>query len=367
MLINNLEYVYYPDGSSDGYTNNPYRRYHYNESSLIESAADLPGHLTGISDWDGTREVRYASYEYYADGRVRASYHAGGADRVDIAYDDVNNSRTLTNSKNIQSSYSINTQIDVALVTGINGPGCATCGSGNTSYSYDPDNNNLLTRTENGVTTEYGNYDANGNPGFKVEAMGTPQERRTDYTYDPRYFSRIATMTEPSVHAGANKITTYSYDNFGNRIAETVAGFKPDSTVVSRTTTWQYNGPLHQLTRIDGPGTDVSDITNFRYYPDDPLEGNNRARLKEIEDATGILIRRNIQYTATGKVASEDRPNGLSLNYTYYPGNDRLETLTESSASGVQVTRWTYLATGEVQSITNGTWYAGGHDGDLWL
>ncbi len=159
-------------------------------------------------------------------------------------------------------------------------------------------------------------------------------------------------MTEPSVHAGANKITTYSYDNFGNRIAETVAGFKPDSTVVSRTTTWQYNGPLHQLTRIDGPGTDVSDITNFRYYPDDPLEGNNRARLKEIEDALGILIRRNIQYTATGKVASEDRPNGLSLNYTYYPGNDRLETLTKRSASAVQVTRWTYLATGEVQSIT---------------
>ena len=64
------------------------------------------------------------------------------------------------------------------------------------------------------------------------------------------------------------------------------------------------------------------------------------------------MVRSNIQYTATGKVASESRPNGLSLNYTYYAGNDRLEMLTETMTSGSQITRWTYLATGEVQSIT---------------
>lgn len=61
-----------------------------------------------------------------------------------------------------------------------------------------------------------------------------------------------------------------------------------------------------------------------------------------------------MQYTATGKVQSETRPNGLSLSYTYYPGNDRLETLTETAAAGARVTRWTYLDSGEVASTTTG-------------
>ena len=70
----------------------------------------------------------------------------------------------------------------------------------------------------------------------------------------------------------------------------------------------------------------------------------------------GILVRSNITYTATGKVSSEDRLNGLRLTYTYYPGNDRLETLTETDTTPgtSRVTQWTYLATGEVETITQG-------------
>ena len=146
------------------------------------------------------------------------------------------------------------------------------------------------------------------------------------------------------------KVTTYTYDDWGNRLTETINGFKPDGTVVSRTTTYQYNGPLHQLSQIDGPRTDVSDLTTYAYYADDAAQGNNRARLQRVTDAKGVAIRDAIQYTATGKVLSESRPNGLTLSYTYYPGNDRLETLTESDGTSSRVTRWTYLATGEVET-----------------
>ena len=107
------------------------------------------------------------------------------------------------------------------------------------------------------------------------------------------------------------------------------------------------------MSQIDGPRSDVSDITNLRYYLDDPAEGNNRARLREVEDASGVLIRSNIQYAASGKVLSEDRPNGLRLSYAYYPGNDRLATLTRSDGTVSKITRWTYLETGEVESITS--------------
>ena len=222
------------------------------------------------------------------------------------------------------------------------------------SYVYDPANNNLLSKTENGVTTQYGDYDAKGQYGFRIEAVGTPEQRRTDYTYDTRFYNKITSITEPSVAPGQSKVTTTTYDDWGNRLSETISGHRPDGSPVSRTTTWQYAGPLHQLSQIDGPRTDVADITTYDYYPDDPGQGPNRARLRRVVDATGTALRDAIQYTATGKVSSESRPNGVTLSYSYYFGNDHLETLTESAAGISRVTRWTYLATGEVASITQG-------------
>jgi RHS repeat-associated protein len=347
----NLEYVYYPDGTTDTHTNNPYRRYHYEVTAY-------PGALTGISDWINGQEERYATYEYDAEGRAEATYHglqtgvlSDRIEGVSIVYN-ADGTRTVTDSNNQASTYSNSSQFGTARLDGIAGPGCSSCGLGNTSYIYDPANNNLLNKTENGIITEYGNYNANGNRGYMIEAKGEAEEHRTDYTYDSRYFSKIATMTEPSVFSGNNRVTTYDYDDFGNRTSEVVDGFDVTGTPVTRITIWQYNGPLHQLSQIDGPRVNADDITQLRYYLDDPLEGNNRARLKEIEDANAVLTRSNIQYTATGKVASESRPNGLSMVYAYYPGNDRLQTLTESTQAVSHVTRWTYLATGEVETIT---------------
>ncbi|HHJ16880.1 MAG TPA: hypothetical protein ENJ80_09305 [Gammaproteobacteria bacterium] len=337
----NLAFVDNPDGTT--------RQYHYNEPAFT-SGNDLPGVLTGITD---ERGIRYATFEYDASERAVASYHAGNAQRVDITYNDTDGTRTVTNSLGQSSTYSTAVQLDVPLVTDVSGPGCTTCGAGNSSYNYDPATNNLLSRTENGVTTEYGNYDIQGQYGYRTEALGTPEQRRTDYTYDTRFFNRITSITEPSVFTGNSKVTTYAFDSSGNKISETIAGFDPTGTPVNRTTTWQYNGPLNQLSFVDGPRADVNDYTYYRYYPNDTsVPVGTRARLKEIEDANGVLIRSNIQYTATGKVSSENRPNGLTLTYTYYPGNDRLQTLTETGTSASRTTRWTYLATGEVESIT---------------
>ena len=335
----NLEYVDNPDGTS--------KRYHYEDASY-------PHALTGITD---ERGIRYATWAYDTQGRANMGTHAGNAERVDIVYN-ADGTRTVTNSLGQASTYDTTVQHGVSLIAGVSGPGCSTCGGSNTSYNYDPANNNLLSKTENGVTTVYGNYDSKGQTGYRIEASGTTEERRNDYTYDSRFFNKIMSITGPSVNPAGSKATTYTYDAFGNRLSETIDGYAPDGqggyTRVSRSTTWQYNGPLHQLSQVDGPRTDVSDITTYRYYADDAGQGNNRARLQEIEDANGVLLRSNIQYSATGKVLSESRPNGLTLTYSYYPGNDRLQTLTESDGTGSRVTQWTYLATGEVETITTG-------------
>ncbi|MCW9057982.1 MAG: RHS domain-containing protein [Gammaproteobacteria bacterium] len=333
-IASNLEYIDNPDGTI--------KQYHYEHYNY-------PHALTGITDERGTR---YARYGYDHEGRVIDSTHGDGIAQDITIYYQEDGTRIVTNSHGTQSIYSTAVQLGVALVTDISGPGCSTCGPGNTSHNYDPANNNLLSKTENGITTQYGDYDDKGQYGYRIEAVGTPEERRTDYSYDPRFFNKITSIEEPSVAPGQSKLTTYTYDDWGNRLSETINGFAPDGTPVFRSTTWEYEGPLHQLSRIDGPRTDVADITTYDYYPDDPAQGPNRARLLRVTDALGVAVRDQIQYTPTGKVMSESRPNGLTLAYDYYYGNDRLEMLTESDGTSSRVTRWTYLATGEVESIT---------------
>ncbi len=353
-----LSRVVFPDGTQ--------KLYHY-ENAEFDYA------LTGVTD---RRGARYATFEYDDKGRGVASYHGvrdpvstNRVDGVSIVYDDINSARVVTDSNANSSTYETVLQQGVRLVKSAIGPACAVCGGGSggavTNYSYDLSSNNLLGKTEDGVATQYGNYDTKGQYGYRIEAVGAAGQRRTDYTYDPRFYNKVTRVIEPSVIAAEPttqcvvgvdcKVTEYTYDGFGNRTAETITGYDPFGNTVSRTTRWTYAGPLHQLSEVDGPRTDVADITRYRYYPDDAsVPVGSRARLREIEDASGVRIRSDIQYTAAGKVSSERRPNGLILTYTYYPGNDRLQTLTESGEAATRVTRWTYLASGEVQSVTMG-------------
>lgn len=326
----NLEQVTNPDSS--------FRKYHYEDPRH-------PSHLTGITD---ERGIRYAYYGYDDMGRAVLTEHTGGVGRRSFVYNP-DGTTTVTTSLGIDKVYTFN----------IDGPGIrrasniAQSGS-STSYNYVKDPNQITrldSKTDaSGVTTSYG-YDTH-NRTSQTEAVGTPEERTTTYTYDARFYSKIETQTEPSVYASGNKVTTYGYDDFGNTTSISIDGFKPDGTAVSRTTTMQYLGPLNQLSQIDGPRTDITDITELSYYPNEPAEDNNRARLKSVTGPTSILLRNNILYTATGKVFSEDRPNGLSISHTYYTGNDRLETTTQSGGGKTRITRWTYLPTGEVETIT---------------
>ncbi|MGB5261611.1 MAG: DUF6531 domain-containing protein, partial [Gammaproteobacteria bacterium] len=245
----NLEYVDNPDGTT--------RQYHYEDASHKYA-------LTGMTD---ERGVRYANFEYHADGRTRASYHGPQTsvltDRIDgvsITYN-AGVTRTVTNSNNDSTTYTLTPQRGVGLVTGISGPGCSSCGAADTAYRYAPATNNLVSKTGNNITTKYGNYDHKGNYRCMVEGVTaadtstgecafdpaiSPDARRVDYAYDSRYHGKVKTITGRSVRPGHDRITRYDYDDFGNRTAESIAGYAPDGqggwTAVSRTTTWKYGG-----------------------------------------------------------------------------------------------------------------------------
>lgn len=174
--------------------------------------------------------------------------------------------------------------------------------------------------------------------------------------YDQRFKGKVRTVSESSVFSGSNRITNYEYDNYMNVTSATTSGFTPRGQAVSRTQSYVYNGPYHQLTEIDGPRTDVDDRYSISYYADNEAEGNNRARIKTITAPLGVVLFDSITYTATGNTHSYLTGNNLRADLVYYPGNDRPESLTQTDLNTGQsrTVRWTYLETGEVESITTG-------------
>ncbi len=324
--------VSYPDGTTE--------KYHYED-------AIHPTYLTGITD---RRNIRYATFAYDQEGRAILTEHAGGVGRRTISFlkDGL---REVTNSLGVASLYKTLKLGGFQAVTEISGPGCSTCGTSNAIYEYDITGRMLLRKVENGIETIYGEHDEYRRPLFRIKANGTPLQKREDYIYDANLPNKLSTITQPSVFTGGNRVIEKTYTTTGNIAAYKISGFTPGGVARTREVLFQYNAPYEQVSLIDGPRTDVDDTIVFDYYADDSTLGQNRARLKRVIKA-GIIIRDNIQYTPTGKVASEERPNGLTITNTYYPGNDRLQTRTETDGTIYRTTRWAYLPTGEVASIT---------------
>ena len=376
-----LDFAYQADGKLATITDNVGRvwQYQYDTSARLTKVinpdlteknyhyedVNYPNALTGLTD---ERNLRYSTFEYYADGKARASYlGAPGAlpasriGNVSVNYGATSNA--VTDSRGYQSNYHFSTDILQDILTQFDGPECSGGGCASSNYVFDidpttPENStlNLLSKTEYGQTTEFANYDSKHNPQTITEAVGTTEQRQKTYTYDARYQSKVATITEPSVFAGNNKVTTNTYDDFGNLTSVVIAGFKPDGTAVSRTQMFAYNGPFQQLSLIDGPRSDVIDHTLIDYYLDDVVEGDNRARMKKITAPEGVVLYDAIQWTATGKTQSYVTANNLKVEFFYYAGNDRLERLVQTDLDTIEskTTRWTYLATGEIETVTLG-------------
>jgi hypothetical protein len=155
----NLEYVYYPDGTPGTDADNPVRQYHYEDTQY-------PHALTGITD---ERGMRYATFGYFYsttyvlnNGVANMSYLGSSANPVETVqvnyhndnYNDGTAIRTVINSKGEQTVYTTIEQNGVALLANISGPGCSSCTNGDTSFTYDPLTNDRLTRTEGGYHHE---------------------------------------------------------------------------------------------------------------------------------------------------------------------------------------------------------------------
>ena len=166
--------------------------------------------LTGIIDERGTR---FATWSYDDQGRAISSEHAGGAEKVTLAYN-ADGSTTVTNALGNAVTYQYAIVQGTKRMAAVHGSPAVGCPASDSSYTYEG-RGQIATHTDAlGHVTAF-TYDTQGRVITQVEAQGSDQERTTTTTYNGTTFL-------PATITTADRVTSYSYDAQGRLLSTTV-------------------------------------------------------------------------------------------------------------------------------------------------
>jgi YD repeat-containing protein len=351
------------------------RTYHYNELSQINNGTacsgvvpfspgrgHLPWQLTSLQDENG---VVFAKWMYGCGGRAIGSEHAGGANKITITYDSpASGDRTITdyrvdvNTPNQSRAYSFQTSLGVVRNTGLTQP-CDRCPGAALANSYDA-NGNISSRTDfNGNRTNFGydlvrNLETSRTEGLSSSGGITPQTRTITTQWDTTF--RLPTGTAEPLRK-----TTNVYDPDGTlcgargaQCSKTIQattdtngsqGFSATGTGAPRTWTYTYNSSGNVLI-VNGPRTDVADITTYTYYPDNEADRGKRGNVATITNAAGHITSITAYNIHRQPITIVD-PNGLTTTLTY-DARQRLKTRTV----GTETTSYDYDGVGQLSKVT---------------
>jgi len=328
--VKNLLSVTYPDSSV--------REYLYEHPTLF-------GHLTGIIDENG---IRQSSWDYDDAGRAVLSERADSQERVEFAYNP-DGTTTLTLSDGSTRVYDFAVKRGAHRTESVSGVPCADCPDGGIqSRTYDNNGYLDISTDWNGNSTRTVRNSA-GLTETLTEGYGSSELRSTTINWNLGY--RIPEMiTRPSVVAGQAHVVDYTYKQ-GTALVEQIVetGYEPDGTSISRTTSFQYNS-YGQLTEINGPRTDVADITVFRYH--ECTTGQHCGQLREVENALNQVTRFEA-YDVSGRPTRVVDANQIVTTYAY-DDRGRLLTVTEDPAGvSARTTHFTYSNSGQLKTVTD--------------
>jgi len=319
----NLASVTHPDGTT--------RTYQYENTTF-------PHALTGITDENGNR---YLTASYNSEGKSIMNELASGQYHFDFQYD------SDTQTTTTDAAGTINTY-QFAENLGIKNPVKITNQSDgkSTIRAYDA-NNNLTSLTDpEGRTTTY-TYNAANQRTSMTEAAGTAAARTTTYEYLSSDLTLPTLVTRPSVAPGSDATTAIAYtSNLPTQITQ--SGYTPGGTPVSRAISLTYT-PSGQVATIDGPRTDVNDVTTMTYY--DCITGGACGQLKSVTNALGQTTTYD-SYDTNGRVLQASSPNGLVTSYTY-DVRGRVLSITQTSGSESHAVSYTYDGAGQLITATD--------------
>jgi len=318
-----LEEVEYQDGSTLGY--------------LYEDT-EFPDLLTGVVD---ENQSRYKTFAYDSRGRATLTEHADGFTGWTLAYNS-NNTVTATDAKNQSSEYAFQSGVGNGRAIG----GVTRDGDNSTRTNETTGQHRLLSSVDPlGIATTYA-YDSY-HLTSATEADGEPEERVTEYGYLDDTSSRPTNVTTASVYASHDRevVTTYNTADLPETVG--VSGYTPSGVAVSRSIGFEYN-TLGQIVEIDGPRTDVTDITTFEYY--ECMTGGACGQLESVTNALGHVTTFDA-YDDHGDLLEMTDANGVVTEYTY-DDRGRTTSVTETPAGGTaRVTTYAYDDAGLLESV----------------
>ena len=334
------------------------KRYHYNEQNLLEQ----DWLLTGTTDENGSR---YSTYGYIGRGRANSTVLAGGVNANTIAYSDLrfNGTAVVTNALGGQRTYKFGPLHNVMRNLSISGGACPECGPAQSSYLGTGQLGWIADSNGNRTSFVYDlsrNLETQRTEAQTVAGSSTTQTRIKNTAWHASYRLpiriaeplRISTMTygDPSDPNPGNRGSLLIKSLQATTDASGALGFAATVVGTPRTWTYTYNGNGSVLT-VDGPRTDVSDVTSYTYYANDATcPGASamgcRGQVETITNPVGHVTRFT-QYNAHGQPLEVVDPNGLVTTLTY----DARMRLTSRSVGG-ELTSYQYDAVGQLIKIT---------------
>jgi len=345
----NLVRVTYPDNTG--------KLYHYEDPALLH-------HLTGISTVDRTgTATRYATYAYAANGKAILTEHAQTThpvpqERSTLAYDSATQTTVTDAAGNVEIlRYAENLGLKNLLsrLHQADGKGRRQTFDANNNLSCQQDAEGRVTTYEYNASNQRTRL-TEGQGGTCAAPTSGPETRTTTYEYFvaeglPPHLDLIRFIRRPSVAAGQTQATETRYEHPTHWTLPTSIiqrGYAPDGTAVSRAISFSYN-TQGQLIAIDGPRTDVTDITTLAYY--ECTTGAECGQLQAVTNALGQETTYDFYY-ADGRLKQLTDPNGLITTYTY-DARGRADTVTQTPPGGTaRVTRYAYTAFGAIETDT---------------
>ena len=286
----NLAEAHFDDGTA--------RTYHYEDPIW-------PHHLTGLTERTGTR---LASWTYDERGRAVSSEHAGGVERVGLAFDAPvdrgetvgrTGTTTVTDSLGARSVYTWrrHPRSGASLLLSASGPGCATCPPTGRRYTYTEDAR-LATATRlddhgNPLVERRYTWTDDGRLAALHEWTAGGAERLLERREYAPGIARPVLVARPSVNGSGEHTVETTFDADGVPVSITERGHAPTVEpealgfagtgtqersrasgtpsafrAIERTTRFAYADG--RLTTIDGPREDVDDVTRLEWHADIP-------------------------------------------------------------------------------------------------
>ncbi|HEY5809432.1 MAG TPA: DUF6765 family protein, partial [Povalibacter sp.] len=330
----NLAYVVAADGRA--------RRYDY---------ADVrhPHHLTAVSAGmvklmsygDAVAFSQLARWEYDEQGRGILSSHPNDAGKVQLRYGD--GYTDVTDAFGRVSRYVTEFRDGIALVREIRGPGCSTCGRGNTRYEFADAFQLGEMRAKQGPSMRY-RYDHEQRLQSVERDAGSSYELVARYRYSGD-LDRPTRIEMPSVKPGESRSVTLEWNNDELKsMAERGYTPEPDGrfTRVERATRFGYDG-AGALVSIDGPRDDVRDISRLTY--------DARHRLVHAQTAGGAEYRVD-DFDAAGRPTLIRRTGQPAIRLRYDVGGYLIE-VTELRRAGERHVEYRYDAVGRLEQIVD--------------